>query len=62
MRIFEECPYITPCGFCSRQYKQCTNNKRKPFSPRVDLNKQIDLQKEAIAIAFCGEEKQEDKQ
>lgn len=23
MRIGEECPYITPCGFCSRQLKPC---------------------------------------
>ena len=23
MRMGEECPYITPCGFCSRQGKPC---------------------------------------
>jgi len=33
MRLGEECPYITPCGFCSRQGKPC---EKKP-SYRVDL-------------------------
>lgn len=23
MRFYEECPYITPCGYCSRQNKPC---------------------------------------
>ena len=33
MRLGEECPYITPCGFCSRQGKPC---EKKPIY-RVDL-------------------------
>lgn len=33
MRIGEECPYITPCGFCSRQDKPCEKKPRY----RVDL-------------------------
>ena len=33
MRLGEECPYITPCGFCSRQGKPCEKGTRK----RVDL-------------------------
>ena len=33
MRIGEECPYITPCGFCSRQGKPCEKKPRH----RVDL-------------------------
>lgn len=32
MRIGEECPYITPCGFCSRQGKPC---EKKPV--RIDF-------------------------
>lgn len=27
MRLGEECPYITPCGFCSRQGKPCDGKK-----------------------------------
>lgn len=38
MRLGEECPYITPCGFCSRQGKPC---EKKPMYrinlPAVDL-------------------------
>lgn len=33
MRLGEECPYITPCGWCSRQSKPC---EKKP-GYRVDL-------------------------
>ena len=33
MRLGEECPYITPCGWCSRQEKPC---EKKP-SYRVNL-------------------------
>jgi hypothetical protein len=29
MRLWEECPYITPCGWCSRQNKPCERQKRK---------------------------------
>lgn len=34
MRLGEECPYITPCGWCSRQEKPC---EKKPIY-RVDLS------------------------
>lgn len=30
MRIFEECPYITPCKWCSRQNKPCEIEEKKP--------------------------------
>lgn len=30
MRLGEECPYITPCGWCSRQGKPCEKRPRKP--------------------------------
>ena len=31
MRLGEECPYITPCGWCSRLNKPCEEmeNRRK---------------------------------
>lgn len=29
MRLGEECPYITPCGWCSRKNIQCDNRPRK---------------------------------
>lgn len=29
MRIGEQCPYITPCGFCSRLEKKCDRNRKK---------------------------------
>lgn len=28
MRLGEECPFITPCGFCSRQLKPCEKKKQ----------------------------------
>ena len=36
MRISEECPYITPCGFCSRQGKQCDSSRKNNPKPRHD--------------------------
>lgn len=36
MRLGEECPYITPCGWCSRQGKPCEKRPAKPV--RVHLN------------------------
>ena len=30
MRIGEECPYITPCGYCGRLGKECDRNRKKP--------------------------------
>lgn len=29
MRIAEECPYITPCGWCSRQNMPCEVKLKK---------------------------------
>ena len=29
MRLMEECPYITPCGWCSRQDKPCEIKEKK---------------------------------
>lgn len=29
MRLMEECPYITPCGWCSRQGKPCEVKEKK---------------------------------
>lgn len=29
MRLGEQCPYITPCGFCSRQGKPCDGSRKK---------------------------------
>lgn len=34
MRLGEECPYITPCGWCSRQEKPC---EKKPRQMRIDF-------------------------
>lgn len=38
MRIGEQCPYITPCGYCSRLGKECDRNRRKlkPTTPKRD--------------------------
>lgn len=35
MRIGEQCPYITPCGFCSRQMKQCDFSYKKKDPPLI---------------------------
>lgn len=40
MRMFEECPYITPCGWCSRQNKQCEKKKEKDKKAGVENGKQ----------------------
>lgn len=29
MRFGEECPYITPCGWCSRKNAPCDNKSNK---------------------------------
>ena len=29
MRLFEECPYVTPCGWCSRQNKPCEDREKR---------------------------------
>lgn len=38
MRIGEQCPYITPCGYCSRLGKECDRNGRKPKSTTQKRN------------------------
>ena len=36
MRLGEECPYITPCGWCSRKEAPCDSGKyRKKSMPGV---------------------------
>ena len=38
MRLGEECPYITPCGWCSRQEEPCKNKPRYRIDlPAVDI-------------------------
>ena len=32
MRLGEQCPYITPCGFCSRQGKPCDGSRKKEIA------------------------------
>nr|WP_297864226.1 hypothetical protein [uncultured Acetatifactor sp.] len=36
MRLGEECPYITPCGWCSRKEAPCDSGKyRKKQIPGI---------------------------
>ena len=43
MRIGEECPYITPCGFCSRQGKPCEKRPRYRVDlPAVDMTPAVE--------------------
>ena len=57
MRIGEECPYITPCGFCSRQEKPCEKKPRK----RVDLSSTPEtLKKIASALNLPEPEENEE--
>lgn len=50
MRLGEECPYITPCGFCSRQGKQCES---KPRQMRIDFP-MAEAKRAAEAMAKLG--------
>ena len=50
MRLGEECPYITPCGWCSRQEKPCEKKQRY----RVDLPA-VDLTAATEAYKAMGE-------
>lgn len=50
MRLGEECPYITPCGFCSRQGKPCEKQPRH----RVDLSA-LDFSPAAEALKNMSE-------
>lgn len=34
MRLGEECPYITPCGWCSRKEAPCNSKRNRPGEPR----------------------------
>lgn len=40
MRLGEQCPYITPCGFCSRQGKPCDGSMKKEIALAI---KPLDL-------------------
>lgn len=40
MRLGEQCPYITPCGFCSRQEKPCDEGMKKEIEIAI---KPLDL-------------------
>lgn len=35
MRFGEECPYITPCGWCSRKGTVCNAKNRRKKEPGV---------------------------
>ncbi|MCR2047826.1 hypothetical protein NSB25_11080 [Acetatifactor muris] len=35
MRLGEECPYITPCGWCSRKDVPCDSGKYKKPMPGI---------------------------
>lgn len=35
MRLGEECPYITPCGWCSRQGKPCDKSMKKEVNVAI---------------------------
>lgn len=37
MRFGEECPYITPCGWCSRKNQKCDMRKRRLQSACKDV-------------------------
>ena len=52
MRIGEECPYITPCGWCSRQEKPCEKrNRRKRNEPIPEMTEE-----QARALGYITEE------
>lgn len=44
MRLGEECPYITPCGWCSRKGKPCdveeAKKKRKAIMAQAEQLKE----------------------
>ena len=44
MRLGEECPYITPCGWCSRKEKPCEkeNKNKKSVSVKSNSNNKKD--------------------
>lgn len=44
MRLMEECPYVTPCGYCSRQQKPC--DKKKQAMPMAALSERTGKAKE----------------
>lgn len=57
MRLGEECPYITPCGFCSRQGKPCEK------SHRLKRGKEIPVMtaEQAAALGYLPEKLAEDR-
>lgn len=38
MRFLEQCPYITPCGYCSRLGKECEGSRKKPKPNEMQKN------------------------
>jgi len=52
MRWGEECPYITPCGWCSRQGKPC---EKRPQKPRVDAGAEVN-ESELVDVAAAVKE------
>lgn len=38
MRFLEQCPYITPCGYCSRLGKECKESRKKPKPNEMQKN------------------------
>lgn len=56
MRLGEECPYITPCGWCSRQGKPCEAKHRKKESSHkiaAASDDQIKAPAQYLAPAAC---------
>ena len=45
MRLMEECPYITPCGWCSRKNEPCKSGlgrmRQEQHSARAKVNEPV---------------------
>lgn len=60
MRFLEQCPYITPCGYCSRLGKECEESRKKPKNLKnSDLrNVRVNMERTVVIIfAFQGDAK-----
>lgn len=64
MRFYEECPYITPCGYCSRQQKPCEkkavdNRKRYgiPVAPPDSVAATLKVMEEEMYKSIRVDEK-----
>lgn len=44
MRIGEECPYITPCGLCSRTTTPCKEKIKREQGPKKLKEREADEQ------------------